>query len=57
MQVRRDQVDERGEQAAKGPDQRGNREPQGSVAAAAVYQATAVAAATHGPSVCVRAEG
>lgn len=56
MQVRRDQVDKRGEQTAKGPDQRGNRESQRPVAPATVYQATVIAAATDGLSVRVRAE-
>jgi len=56
LQVRRDQVDQRGEQAAEGSDQRGNREPPRSVASAAVHQATVVAVAAHGAGVRVRPE-
>lgn len=56
LQVRRDQVDQGGEQTAEGPDQRRDRQPPGPVAPAAVHQTAAVAVAAHGTGVRVRPE-
>lgn len=55
-QVRRDQVNQRGEQAPEGLDQRRDRQPPGPVTPAAVHQATVVPVTAHGSGVRVRSK-
>ena len=57
LQVRRQQVDQRRQQAASRPDQCRDRELEGPPAAAAVNKAASVAAAADGPGLRLRAEG
>lgn len=53
-QVRPRQIDERREQASSRPDQRRDRQPAGPVAPAAFHPPAALAAAAHGPCLCLR---
>lgn len=56
FQVRREQVNKGGEQAASRPDQLGNRQPEGLATSATVDEAATVTAATDGTRLCVRSQ-